>query len=403
MVTAVAPTQTLTFSRTIAAPIEQVYQSFVNRDDICDWLCYNALMTPEVGEYLFINWYDRGAVGQTHAYGVFTALDENTRVAFTWHDTVYAGETHVDFTLEPDDAGILLTLNHSGFDESTPVEIIQHYNTLWENRLDQLKSILEVGGPTDIINRVIIGIIPGQGIPEHLNVAVDDGVHVSTVLPDFSAAGAGMQVDDVIVSVNGHAVTSGSTIHEAVGDLKPGDTVDVAWYRGETKHTAAMELRGYPVPPIPEQWEEMAVRFIDRHHTLDNLLDAALAGYDDSLADFRLSEEQRTIPQTLAHIILMQRHTLQYFASYAHGPRIITPFSSNTPWIDAVVGSHTSVDALRAEIRRVGDEIVSVIRQFPPTLLERKNYPWWMNFEVHFQIIQFERDAAHIKQTVAAA
>ena len=66
------------------------------------------------------------------------------------------------------------------------------------------------------------------------------------VMPGLPAATAGLVPGDVIVSINGYAVTSPSGIQARLEPYHPGDQVSIGWQNssGQT-HTAT------PVPPLP--------------------------------------------------------------------------------------------------------------------------------------------------------
>ena len=68
------------------------------------------------------------------------------------------------------------------------------------------------------------------------------------VMPGLPAANAGLAAGDVIVSINGHAVTSPSGIQALLGPCHPGDRVSVAWQdlSGQA-HTATVVLATGPV------------------------------------------------------------------------------------------------------------------------------------------------------------
>ena len=252
MVATITPTQVLTFTRTINAPLDQVWQSFVNRDDICDWLCYNALLDATENGHIFLTWYP-GQHVQGHASGVVLAVEENEKLVFTWNDAHYDKQTKVKVLLEGKDGAVNLTLHHKGFDESTPIETIQHYQEFWDYHLDDLQSILETGGRASIMNRVIIGIYPTQlseELAKSLGIEAGEGVQVGNVVEGYSAEAAGIQTNDVIVALDGQSLGNGTTMASISADRKPGDQVSVTFYRDGEKQTVDVTLKGYPIPPV---------------------------------------------------------------------------------------------------------------------------------------------------------
>ena len=66
-------------------------------------------------------------------------------------------------------------------------------------------------------------------------------------MPGLPAANAGLEAGDVIVSINGHAVTSPSGIQTLLEPCHPGDRASVAWQdlSGQA-HTAIVVLATGP-------------------------------------------------------------------------------------------------------------------------------------------------------------
>ena len=59
---------------------------------------------------------------------------------------------------------------------------------------------------------------------------------------------AGLQAGDVIVAVNGHPVTSATTLHAVISNYHPGNTVSLTWVEaGGQKHTGSLTLAAGPV------------------------------------------------------------------------------------------------------------------------------------------------------------
>ncbi len=73
------------------------------------------------------------------------------------------------------------------------------------------------------------------------------GATVVDVGPGTPAAGAGIQVGDVIVALDGQPITDSDGLASTVGDHKPGDRVTVTYQRGGTRRTAQVTLGTRPV------------------------------------------------------------------------------------------------------------------------------------------------------------
>jgi uncharacterized protein YndB with AHSA1/START domain len=405
MITTSVPAHLLTFTRTIQAPVEQVWQSFVNRDDLCDWLCYNALLDVRENGHIFVTWYD-GQHPQRFAGGVFKQVVENEKLVFSWLDPHYATPTEVTVTVAENADGVTVDLTHTGFAETTPEETIAHYQQFWDVHLDNLKSILETGANKRIVDRVAMGFYPGpltEEVAQALGVPVTQGVRVNRVLPDYSAAAAGIQADDVLVRVDNESLNDVRDIRQININRRPGDVVSVEFYRGAEKHQVDVTLQGYPIPPTPDNYEQMAQTHTKNYAEANERLEALLTGITPQAAERRLNATQNNVKESLASLILEQRHTLQYYASYAQGPRIISAFPRNQPWRNAIIETFGSAGALLEELRRAQQETIAVLRAMPEDNLARKNYIWWMNFETHFLPLIYDQQINLIKQTLESA
>ncbi len=78
--------------------------------------------------------------------------------------------------------------------------------------------------------------------PEALGAATDSGVLVVRVEPGSPAAAAGIVRGDIILSVDGRDVATGTEIRAAVTARKPGDTVKVAVRHGDATRTYSVKL-----------------------------------------------------------------------------------------------------------------------------------------------------------------
>ena len=103
--------------------------------------------------------------------------------------------------------------------------------------------------PTVPVNTAYIGVTVGPVTPalqqqDHLTPST--GALVLSVQSGSPAEKVGLQVNDVIVSLNGTAITSPNDLHAAIHPLKPGDQVTLGVYRGGTKLTVSVTLGTLP-------------------------------------------------------------------------------------------------------------------------------------------------------------
>lgn len=379
MVAAALDTQTLTFTCDIAAPIHLIYESFTNRDNTSDWLASDGDIHAVPNGFILLLW------GREHAYGTFSDVQPNKRLAFSYHDPDVEGLTDVEVTFEEINGAVRVNLAHSGFTREKDAEVYQNW---WNDALNNLKSILETGANSNITNLVIIGIYPAEFNAEtaaRLGVPVTEGVLIEGLVPGFSAEAAGLQANDVIVSVEGEAINADHPIGAITRRKKPGDQVEVAYYRGAEKHTISATLRGYPVPPIPANFKALADEKEALYAGFVQQLADVLAGATEAKAEAKPADGSYSAKETLAHLILGQRHTLEWLSTYLEGPRRINPYVNVPGRIAAIVAAHPTLGELAAELRRTWAESVAIIRQFNADHEARKNNLWWITFEMDFQ------------------
>jgi S1-C subfamily serine protease len=87
----------------------------------------------------------------------------------------------------------------------------------------------------------------GSPVPHGIAPATS-GALVGGVFCGTPASATGLQAGDVIVAVDGHAVTSASSLHAVVSTYRPGNTVTVSWVDPNgKKHTGSLKLAAGPV------------------------------------------------------------------------------------------------------------------------------------------------------------
>ena len=391
--TTLVPTSTGTITQTldIQSPVAQVYQSFVDRDNICDWLCYDAHLRVEKDGYGLLIWNEG-----PRAFLEFTEVEENKLLSFTWQDGS-TGTSQVDVKFEDKCDSTTLTLVHSGLPDE---DAVKQYADDWKRHLNELQGIHDEGVRRHITERVIIGIFPQEPTEEllkDLGIPVNDGMLVREVIAGYSAEKAGIQANDLIVAVDGQPVTAQLGLQSYTYMKTIGDTVAVEFYRGAQKQKVTVTLSGYPEMDVPESLDALAdakeALFTDMYRRTAALVE----GVSDEAASKRPDGAEYTIKETVAHIILIHRHTLEWLSTYIEGPRRINSYTNVKGRIDAIVKVHPTLDELLAELRRTFAEIVAVIHLLPKSLEERKYTLWWLVFESQYGPIRTDDELKQIE------
>src|SRR5688572_21207366 len=90
-----APAHTaVSIVRIVQAPLPQVYSAFTEADLIGKWLADNAHIRAAVGGHLLLTWQ-----GGQHVTGVYTMLEKNAHVAFSWRGVSDDQDASVDVLL----------------------------------------------------------------------------------------------------------------------------------------------------------------------------------------------------------------------------------------------------------------------------------------------------------------
>jgi S1-C subfamily serine protease len=68
------------------------------------------------------------------------------------------------------------------------------------------------------------------------------GAVILSVVSGSPAAKAGLVQGDVIVNIDGHAITSAEDLQKVIQDAKPGQTITITYYVGDSKRTTTATL-----------------------------------------------------------------------------------------------------------------------------------------------------------------
>lgn len=119
--------------------------------------------------------------------------------------------------------------------------------------------------PSNMIKQIMNQLIDtGEVVRGWLGVGIDDlngdavkglglpdanGALVVSVLPGTPAEKAGLQIEDVIVAVNGKAIASANELRNFIATIKPGSEVPVKIYRNGKKMTLKVTMGTKPTDP----------------------------------------------------------------------------------------------------------------------------------------------------------
>lgn len=97
------------------------------------------------------------------------------------------------------------------------------------------------------VQRAVLGIqfteLDADKAREEGITATNEGVYVNKVNNGSSAKEAGLRVGDVIVKLNGHDIKNGAQMLEQMSKLRPGDKVDISYYRDNKLKKTTVTLK----------------------------------------------------------------------------------------------------------------------------------------------------------------
>jgi uncharacterized protein YndB with AHSA1/START domain len=399
-------TQTFKFKQTVNAPVAQVYRAFTNSTAIREWLSDGATTDARKGGRLYLWWND----GYT-ASGEFTALTPGKKVAFAWRGKGEPEATKVQVTLAEKNGSTVVTVTHSGFGSGKAwTRTIKEMTAAWPYSLENLASVLGSGPDLRIVLRPMLGVTLDTFDAEtaaKLSVPVVDGVRISGTLEEMGARAAGLQKDDVIVSLGGKKV-SGTTLASALQRRRAGDVVPVVFYRGNEKHKVDMKLSQRPLPEIPPTAAELAEAVRKTYDELDAQLAKCFEGVTEEEASFKATPEDWSAKDVVAHLLAGERDGHSFITEAIDGNmRWYDGFGSNVnARYTAVIAAYPTVQAMLEEYRRNEAETVALLAALPPEFVARKGAYWSLAFgflqppfhnHEHFNQIRVAVEAARKK------
>jgi hypothetical protein len=186
-----------------------------------------------------------------------------------------------------------------------------------------------------------------ETIAAELGVPVSSGIRIDNVIDGMGAKTAGIQKDDVLVSLGGKEAVSWETLQTALQDLRAGDRTEVGLYRGGEYIILQMELSQRPIPEIPEDTLKLAEEIGKKFNEAFNGLESILEGVTDEEASIKPGSDGWSVKETLAHLILGEREFNSWIDGY---------ISDQVPWTDDWGGNqHERTRALVQAFPVLGD------------------------------------------------
>lgn len=394
----------LSFTRTIAAPTDQLYRAFTNASALREWLCDVSTTAVKVGGHIFMKW-ESGY----YMAGEFTALQPDKALSFTWHGRNEPAPTQVELKLQEQDGRTRITLTHSGMTDAPEWQTaVPEFKKGWQTGLDNLVSVYETGEDQRFVRRPMLGITVSdfnEAIAAQLGVPVHQGIRLDGVVPDMGAAAAGLQSNDVLQSLAGQPLLDWNSLNQALSQHYAGDTVELVFYRGAEKKTTNMTLSHRPLPEIPPTAVALADTARAGYDQAEAELSQFLAEVSEAEADFHPGPEDWNVKEVLAHLIHGERGWQEWMGYMIGGQEpLFDDWAGNlTARNRATVSAFPTVVDLLTEWKRLNAETVALVANLPETFVARKGTYWRLAYNLLESPYHLQSHIEQMRTAVAQA
>ena len=384
----------------IEAPVSEVYHYFTNSTAYREWMCDVATLQPHAGGHIYLCW-----LGDYYTSGEFISLENNKSVSFTWLGRNEPRQTRVEVAFKKKKAGTLVKLNHRGIGKGKKWESVgEGYKREWNNALENLASVLETGADLRITRRPMLGIYVGEfnaEIAAQLCVPVETGVRLEGVVDGMGAQQAGLQKDDVIVSIDDKDLATGVPIGTMIAEKHAGDVVEVGFYRGQDKKSTKMTLSGRHIPVIPASGIELSKQVEPVYHKYEAEIEVLLNGASEEECSRKPGAGEWSANEILAHLIQSEIGWQNYSSEIIQGHEgAYDDFGGNLQArIDGTLAIFPTKSALLRELKAHDAESLAILAHLPEDSPTHKGRFWRLTFTANDNSIHLQ---SHLEQMRAA-
>ena len=364
---------TVTAETFVQAPLKFAYRAFTNATSIREWLCDVATVSPHPRGRMYLWW-----AGDFYSSGHYLELEENKKVKFRWYSSIDPAPTEVTVSLTEKDGGVNIRMDHEVPSDEAWKKMAEGFRQNWQDSLRNLKSVLETGVDLRIAERPMLGIVPGDFSEEQakaLGVPVLQGMRLDATVEGMGAKRAGIERDDVLVSMAGKPITNDFTsLQLAIAGKKGGDVIEVEFYRGAEKKKVSMELTKRPMANVPFNPVELAKQARTLMYPALAEIEKCFEGYSDEQAMKRPEPNEWSALEVVAHLIQGERFNVIYLASLVDGYEPVSDgFGSNiSESMTATVKANPSIKLMMEALRRSVDEILLFVEMLPADFVANK-------------------------------
>lgn len=360
--------QQFQLTRTIQTTPSEVYYAFTQAIAWRQWRGEAAQVAPQLEGYFYIGARDYCA------YGQYIALEENRRVAFTWHglnEPLLLVE--VAMVAEGDRTSMTFTVTNRGTAAAWKAAETRLTQT-WTHALDNLQRLLETGYSDP--PRLILGVLGGQDltpeIAQQWELPVTEGFQIFAPVEGMGAHAAGLQQDDVIVELDGRPIANSAAVGTILDTHKVGDRVTVAFYRGDKRLTTSMELSAQPRFDVPATATLLAEAVRENYTQQNAILDDLLAGVPESQLTWAPNAIKWSAKQLVAHLLVTERAVHMWLARRMTGLDTDEWVSHDETWVRAIADSYACTADIVAVLKQSEIETLKILATLPASFVAHK-------------------------------
>ena len=207
-----------------------------------------------------------------------------------------------------------------------------------------------------------------------MRVPVAYGVPLEGTAEGTGARAAGLQKDDVIVSLAGKRIVNVGSFDGVLDGHLAGDRVPVVYYRDGAKRRAMLELSARPLPQVMPL-ADLVETTRKNYKGVNAQLAALLEGVTEAEAEFRPAPDEWNVKEIIAHLIACERDLQTWISNMVRDNLINEGLEASpnvTPRLQAIVKRYPTLPALSRELERAEKETLAFVAALPPEFVDRK-------------------------------
>jgi uncharacterized protein YndB with AHSA1/START domain len=358
----------------IDATAKAAFEAVTKASELREWLCDEAWTDVRLGGRWEVRWRSGFRAG-----GKFTALDAPHRAAWTWLSSGEPAPTAVEFTVEPVEGGVRVTVVHNGFGPGTEWDsMLAESEDGWTDGLENLRSTLETGVDLRWARRPFLGIRFDLMSPERAareGIGTDQGIYLTETVEGSGARAAGLGKGDVIVAIAGMPTPGYDELTASLEAHRAGEVVDIELVRGQTRETVQVTLGERPSQEVPAGVGELSEVLAAQYRETDAALKAVLEGVSDIEAGQHPADGEWSVKEVLAHLSLVERDQQCYLGIIALDGWLDTGPTNPTALAGRLAAALAVIPTLDGQLERVladEAETVEFVRRLPDETVAHK-------------------------------